>query len=141
MKPSEARAQLLAQHARIRALLEGAGTAARQVLAGAGGVDFRRIADELRAALVEHNLAEEAVLEPILRAGDAWGPVRVSRMIEEHAGEHAAFREALDGTDGEVAARMADLAEEIEAHMLAEERTFLSPSVLRDDVINLESSS
>ena len=56
-------------------------------------------------------------------------------MLEEHAGEHVAFQAALTGTDHEVAAGMADLCEEVDAHMAAEERTFLSPGVLCGDVV------
>ena len=43
----------------------------------------------------------------------------VDRMLEEHVAEHAAFWELLTGTRGEVAARIAALAEELDAHMAA----------------------
>jgi hypothetical protein len=56
-------------------------------------------------------------------------------MFEEHAAEHASFREAMTGSALAIAARMAELAEDVDAHMAAEERTFLSPGVLRDDVV------
>ena len=54
---------------------------------------------------------------------------------EEHVAEHAALWEMLTGEVGEVAARMSDLIDDLDAHMAAEERTFLSPLVLRHDVI------
>jgi hypothetical protein len=57
-------------------------------------------------------------------------------MLEEHVAEHAAFWELLSGTQAEVAERIGELAEELDAHMAAEERTFLSPVTLRDDVIH-----
>jgi hypothetical protein len=63
------------------------------------------------------------------------GSLLVDRMLEEHVAEHAAFWEILSGTRGEIADPIDDLADEIDAHMLAEERTFLSPVTLRDDVI------
>ena len=56
-------------------------------------------------------------------------------MLEEHVAEHSAFWDYLKGTRGEVADKISDLAEELDAHMAAEERTFLSPVTLRDDVI------
>jgi hypothetical protein len=78
-----------------------------------------------------------------LRAGGDAGasPARsdrqaaLPRMREEHVAEHAAFWELLSGTPDDIAARIDDLVEEIDAHMLAEERTFLSPVTLQDDVI------
>ncbi|MEO8702775.1 MAG: hypothetical protein ABI867_22210 [Kofleriaceae bacterium] len=56
-------------------------------------------------------------------------------MLEEHLAEHAAFWELLCGSRAEVAGRIEELAEELEAHMVAEERTFLSSATLREDVI------
>jgi iron-sulfur cluster repair protein YtfE (RIC family) len=142
MTPNETRQHLLRQHGWLRELLNEARALAAQLVDGKPVEDpLAKIIDRLARTLAEHNAAEEAILEPILRDADAWGPVRVKRMFEEHTGEHAAFRAALVGDTPTVAARIADLAEELEAHMDAEERTFLSPAVLRDDVINLESSS
>jgi hypothetical protein len=60
-------------------------------------------------------------------------------MMEEHRAEHAVIRAALTGTDRDVAHRVADLRELVEAHMAAEERTFLSRGVLRDDLVTVES--
>jgi hypothetical protein len=82
-----------------------------------------------------HNAFELSVLEPMLREADAWGPARVARMIEEHGAEHEALEELLAGTTEEVALRFDDFAELVDAHMAAEERTFLSTQVLRDDVV------
>jgi hypothetical protein len=56
-------------------------------------------------------------------------------MLEEHVAEHAAFWDLLAGPASEVAARMDELLEELDAHMAAEERTFLSPLVLDAAVI------
>jgi hypothetical protein len=58
-------------------------------------------------------------------------------MLDEHLAEHAAFWELLAGTPAEVAARMDDLADQLDSHMAAEERTFLAPVTLRDDVIRV----
>ncbi|MCC6999440.1 MAG: hemerythrin domain-containing protein [Deltaproteobacteria bacterium] len=149
MLPSEAREELLSQHAELRRLLSLAATLAGQVLADAAAgtpspsdlPELHRLLARLQSALSDHNKSEESLLEPMLRDADAWGPQRVARMVEEHKGEHSAFRKALEGEDLDVAARLPELAEELEAHMLAEERTFLSAGVLRDDCIVVESSS
>lgn len=134
MRAPEAREHLLGQHGRLRQLIgEAEGLAARMLAGQELGPSFRRVVDELRTVLAEHNWAEETLLQPILARGEAWAAEkRTERMFEEHQAEHAALREALAGPDLEVAARMADFAEELTAHMDAEERTFLAPSVLKE---------
>lgn len=139
MEPSRARASILEQHERLRQILGDTQVIAERVLAGEGLVrELEQQLEILRTAFWDHNQSEEALLEPILRLDYAWGPARIARMLEEHGAEHAAIREALSGSALEVAARMAELAEDIDAHMAAEERTFLSPGVLRDDVVSTE---
>ena len=80
-----------------------------------------------------HQILQEQVEGTLLRLTDAWGPERVKRMHEEHVDEHLVIWGLLTGP--EVLARFDDIAEELEAHMQAEERTFLSPKVLKDDLI------
>jgi hypothetical protein len=112
---------------------------ADRVLAGEGSLDhLQDLFATLRVAFAEHNQSEESLLEPILRLDHAWGPARIARMIEEHGAEHASIRETLARPVLDVAAEMAELVDLVDAHMAAEERTFLSPGVLRDDVINEE---
>ena len=72
----------------------------------------------------------------MLEGSPGWGTVLIDRMLEEHVAEHATFWTLLAGSVDEVAGRIDDLIDEIDAHMAAEERTFLSPAVLRDEVIN-----
>jgi iron-sulfur cluster repair protein YtfE (RIC family) len=142
MMPSETRNLLLQQHARLRELFGIAEAAADRLLAHTtGAAELHDALVELRRALAAHTAAEEAVLEPLLRTADAWGPLRVDRMLEEHEAEHAALNAALEGEDHIVARRIAELAETLDAHMLAEERTILNPTVLRDDLVEVESTS
>ncbi len=139
MEPSQARALLLSQHDRLRQLFNEIQHVADRVLAGEGvAAELQEVLARLRVAFAEHNTSEEALLEPILRLDYAWGPPRIERMLEEHAAEHASFRLSMAGPDLEVAARMAELIEDIDAHMAAEERTFLSPGVLRDDCVLID---
>lgn len=125
---------LLAQHDRLRARLGDCSVLARRVLEGE---QLHAVLDEeldaLRRELGEHNLLETSMLQPLLHATSAWSKVLLDRMMEEHVAEHAAFWDILSGSTHEVAARMDDLVDELDAHMAAEERTFLSPQVLRDD--------
>lgn len=62
-------------------------------------------------------------------------------MFEEHAGEHAAFWTLLSGTRAEVAARIEELADLLDAHMAAEERTVLAPGTLREDVLRVRAGA
>ena len=90
---------------------------------------------QLRDEVAAHNQAETAIIAELFHGPAAWGSLLVDRMLEEHVAEHAAFWALLCGTQDEVADRIIELAEELDAHMAAEERTFLSPVTLRDDVI------
>ncbi len=90
---------------------------------------------QLRFDLEVHNTAETRMIGELLDGAAAWGSLLVDRMVEEHVGEHAAFAATLAGSTEDIAARMQDLADDLDAHMAAEERTFLSPQVLRNDVI------
>ena len=133
MEPTEARAILLRQHDDLRRIL------ADVRAADAGPAASRAVLEErlaaLRVVFAEHNATEERLLEPILRLDYAWGPPRVQRMLEEHAAEHTVFRALMATPALAIAGRLADLVEEIEAHMAAEERTFLSSAVLRDEFV------
>ena len=131
MHASEARAQLLREHQELRGLVERALSAAAGFRSGAVSAgELRQALDDLRHAFAAHNASEEALLRPILAVDPSWGPARIARMLEEHGAEHAAMRAALGGDDDAVATTLPDLAEDIDAHMEAEERTFLSASVL-----------
>jgi hypothetical protein len=136
MNPSEARLRCLAQHEWLRAMLMQTRAFARRFLAGEAVKPALDAAlHELRDAYEVHNAFELSVLEPMLIGADAWGPVRVARMVDEHGAEHAALEDLLVGPTEEVAMRFDDFAELVDAHMAAEERTFLSIQVLRDDVV------
>jgi iron-sulfur cluster repair protein YtfE (RIC family) len=136
MNATEARTTLLAQHDAIRQKLEACTGLAKRHRAGH---DVTRELDHalglLREDLAQHNQTETAIIGELLHGPAAWGSLLVDRMFEEHVAEHAAFWAILSGTHTEIAEQIDELAEELDAHMLAEERTFLSPVTLRDDVI------
>jgi iron-sulfur cluster repair protein YtfE (RIC family) len=136
MNAAEARTMLMEQHDRIRYLLEVCTRLARLERAGdAVTTDLDVALARLRDEVAAHNQAETAIVADLLHGPAAWGSLLVDRMLEEHVAEHAAFWELLCGAGSEVAERIEQLSEELDAHMLAEERTFLSPMTLRDDVI------
>jgi iron-sulfur cluster repair protein YtfE (RIC family) len=136
MNATEARTTLLAQHEQLRLLLEICTRLARQQRDGEPvTAELDQALAELRDEFADHNRMETALVAELLQGPAAWGTQMVDRMLEEHVAEHAAFWELLSGTRAEVAERIGELAEELDAHMFAEERTFLSPMTLRDDVI------
>lgn len=136
MNPSDARLLLLAQHDRIRQHLERCTRLAAQQRAGEPvSEELDESLAGLRDEFAEHNQAETEIIAELLRGPAAWSSLMVDRMLEEHVGEHSAFWELLSGTRDEVAERITELAEQLDAHMAAEERTFLSPMTLRADVI------
>lgn len=136
--PSKALHELQAQHDALREMMDRCDDLVAAFEAGRDTtVELTREVARLRVAFDAHNRFEEQLLRPVLLDGDAFGPVRVERMLEEHVGEHRAMRDQLAaGTVGELQTVIALLR----AHLAAEERYFLSSRVLRDDVINVEST-
>ena len=132
MNASEARSKLLGQHVVLRAHLETCIRLAALLRAGEPmGLELDVALKDLRNDFVEHNETETAVIRKLLHGPSSWGSLLIDRMLEEHIAEHMAFWELLSGSRDEVAARIEDLAEELDSHMAAEERTFLSPLTLR----------
>ncbi len=136
MNPSEARLELLGQHEHLRTQLSLCTRLATLYRAGEDvGSALDAALSELREDFATHNQTESTIIGRLLHGPSAWGSLLVDRMLEEHVAEHAAFWELLSGSRGEVAGRIDELAEELDAHMAAEERTFLAPVTLQETVI------
>lgn len=119
---------LLTQHASIRALIE----ACAELESTA---DLERALARLRLAFDEHNRYEEAVLRPILGDVDAFDEVRLERMLDDHVAEHGAL---ADGMAMSSPAALRALLATLRDHLAMEERYFLSPRVVRDDLVVVE---
>jgi len=136
MTPEHARLQLLSQHDRIREHLATCTRLARLYKANElGGDELDDALEALRGELATHNATESAIITRLFQSPAAWSALMLDRMLEEHIAEHATFWELLQGTRAQVAGRIDELADELDAHMAAEERTFLAPGTLRQDVI------
>jgi iron-sulfur cluster repair protein YtfE (RIC family) len=140
MNRNTVRSTLLAQHERIREDVAECHLLAKRLRNGEPvDVQFDDALARLRTDFDEHNRTETGLLLPLLlrhsEGRDTRGTLLAERMLEEHAAEHAAFWKRLDGARQTVAANLDELIEELDAHMAAEERTFLSPLILRDDKI------
>src|SRR6185436_10787126 len=94
----------------------------------------------LRADFDEHNRAETRLLLPLLlhrsEGRGTRGTLLAERMLEEHVAEHEALWALLDGQHRDIAANLEELMHELDAHMAAEERTFLSPVILHTDSLH-----
>jgi iron-sulfur cluster repair protein YtfE (RIC family) len=136
MDAKQARKTLVRQHDQIRAHLGTCSLLAHRLRDGEPvQAELDLALARLRLEFTEHNTTETALIRPLLRDSPHWGAVLIDRMLEEHVAEHAAFWALLAGTAAQVASHIDELVDELDAHMAAEERTFLSPVVLRDDVI------
>ncbi len=136
MEAETARKKLVAQHERLRAHLNGCSVLGRRLLNGEPvHVELDVALAQLRTEFAEHNAAETELIRPLLYGSPNWGALLVDRMLEEHVAEHASFWDLLAGSPDDVALRIDDLIEDLEAHMAAEERTFLSPMVLHSEAI------
>ncbi len=136
MDAAHARTTLLAQHDVIRHDMTSCLAIASRLRAGeAAEAELELALDRLRGDVAEHNKTESQMIRPLLEDGAEWGGQLLDRMLEEHFGEHAAMWRVMSAPAAVVAEHLLELAEELDAHMAAEERTFLAPHVLRADVI------
>ena len=131
--PSRALAELAAQHAALRDMIDRCEVLADELDAGrVGSTRLMREVARLRLAFDAHNRFEEQLLRPVLLDGDGSAGVRLDRMCQEHVDEHRAIRGQLaTSTTSDLRAVIADLR----AHLDAEERYFVAvtPVPMRDD--------
>jgi hemerythrin-like domain-containing protein len=136
--PSAALRELLHQHDELRQMIDTCLALVDRLEGGAAVAgDLAQAIARLRIAFEAHNRHEEALLRPVLIAADAFGAVRVDQMIEEHVEEHRVVRQTLASieVDG-----LVEILTTLRTHLEEEERWFLSPRVVRDDVVSVEGS-
>lgn len=135
MDASTARKRLLGQHHAIRGRVAECVAVAKRFRAGeTNEVELEEALERMRTDLYQHNLSETQLLRPLLSRTRQWGQRLLERMIEEHVAEHVAMWNVMNQAAAVIAHELDDLAEELDAHMVAEERTFLA--VLRPDVLD-----
>jgi iron-sulfur cluster repair protein YtfE (RIC family) len=100
---------------------------------------------DLLNTFVRHIEHEERILRPVLEVIDAWGEVRRARMDQEHSEQRPLVMRlaAIDPSpDPQTWAREVDeFIKMLRVDMADEEKTCLSPNVLRDDVVVVDGSS
>lgn len=128
MDRSHALELLLSQHAALRELID----ACTELESTA---DLERAVARLRLSFEDHNRYEETVLRPILSDVDAFDQVRIERMLADHVAEHRALADRMATVSpGALQALLATLRD----HLATEERYFLTPRVVRDDLVVVE---
>jgi hypothetical protein len=136
--PSRVLSELVAQHAALRAMMDRCEQLADALgTRGDDATELAREVENLRTAFAAHNAFEEQVLRPVLLEMDAFGDVRIDRMVGDHVEEHRAVEQRLGGPTGE----LRDVIGQLRGHLEAEERYFLSSTVLRDDTVTVESGA
>jgi hypothetical protein len=135
MNAIEARETLLVQHERIRDLLRTCTRLARRHRAGeavAAELDatLARLYDEIAA----HNRTEIGIIGDLANGPASWGSLPLDEMFQEQVVAHTAFLAVLSATPAEETERILELAEEFDAHMADEERTFLRSPMSRDGI-------
>ncbi len=143
MTPSEIRDELLAQHARLRSLMDEVRHVAERAARGEPvGGELREGVSRVAEVLREHNQREEDLLRAIIPTVDAWGPARAEIMDETHQREHDDLHQALLGV-GErphafAGAGVRALFDRILEHLAREEKIFLAEELLKEDTVIVE---
>jgi hemerythrin HHE cation binding domain-containing protein len=143
-----ARRVILAQHARIRVLLEDAGKLAESALQGnvPQPETIAAAIGDIRTTMEIHLASEESLLLPLLRADLPVGPLRADRLLDEHRRQRATLL-ALESEAHahpelpELAAKLTFLTDWLLADMAEEEASLLTDDVVRDDIVVIDQSS
>jgi len=142
---STARRGILAQHERIREMLERARTVADKALdeAPLPPDAVASAIGDIRATLDVHLRFEEKVLCEILEDDLPLGPERAARLREDHEKQRATLASLHDEARAApgrpiLAAKLAFLASWLLDDMEEEERSLLTPDVVRDDLVAID---
>ncbi|HZJ54175.1 MAG TPA: hemerythrin domain-containing protein [Myxococcaceae bacterium] len=144
LSASQIRSLILDEHAILRDILEeieqALGEMTRRVPGSIGRL--RATLHTFQDAFLRHLNHEETVLRPVLVDVDAWGPVRVAAMDEEHTAQRAALaqlsRLALGEDLDSTVQHIEEFVRRLRADMDGEEHHALSEEVLRDDIIVID---
>ncbi|HEX9296409.1 MAG TPA: hemerythrin domain-containing protein [Polyangiaceae bacterium] len=140
---ADVRARVLAEHARLRALIAEVDRLASAVAAGESyrTEALRERADRLYRMLTEHIDHEDAVVAPIIARIDAWGSVRLEQMQHDHAGQRMLLKQAAHdlGIEGRHLGQVVQsMCWEILHDMKREEHDLLHPDLWSDNPIVVE---
>lgn len=141
LKHSQIRSTILEEHRRLRERMQQLEAAldGPTALEASFAVAFKSFLVEF----LEHVEHEERLLRPVLAQVDAWSRLRVESLDREHQeqreklSELAQFDAAADPKA--FAARVREVLAWVLLDMVGEEKTMLTPELLRDDIIVIDS--
>jgi hypothetical protein len=147
-RPSAVRQRILDEHARLRPQLVRLQELASWLReAPAPLLAVKRVAQRLLGELEAHTRLEDAVLAPVLRDVDAWGPIRESELLTHHIEQRDHLHEILAGLDasGDDFIRVAELTlawtSDVLLDMDHEEQSIIHQNLLRDDLVTIDGES
>jgi len=143
MAVGDVRARVLADHVKLRNVIAEVDRLAYAVSAEEVKhvAALRERAEGLYRMLAEHIDHEDAVLAPIIRKIDAWGPVRHDQMRNDHANQRAALAQAIRDleTGGPALGQVVQsMCWEILHDMKREEHDLLHPDLWREGLTIVE---
>jgi hypothetical protein len=148
MAASVVRQHVLEQHGWLRQLLRDALESTTRALQGDvdASAQLASVVHDLRGRFRAHLAYEERYLLPVLAEIDVWGPLRASKLLEEHACQRAELETLAEGIEGgwdpqHLAVATRSLVTELLLDMEEEEAGCLSAELLRDDVVNIDQAS
>ena len=141
LAPSVVRKIILEEHSQLRTKLD-------EIAKLIENQDFGALQNALREFshfFLNHVAQEEKILRPVLKDIDSWGNVRVDRMNQEHAVQRKEIRqldELISTGKPELYLRRTQVfLTELRKDMESEEKDCLSPTLLKDDPINVDYGS
>ena len=145
--PRSVRAEVLAQHEQLRALLfEALDETGRHLQGQRELARLALLVLQIRRRFRAHLAFEERKLFPILAQVDAWGPERVADLTLEHARQRSQLDTLAQGMrEGwhvpHVALALRSLATDLLIDMAEEERACLSEQLLGDEIVSVATAS
>ncbi len=131
-RPSEVRQIILNEHNAIRKQLQDLEKLSNSKDLAA----LKQAIGNFQKTFREHLQHEEAILWPVIKTVDSWGPVRLAEMNKEHS-EQREMIEALSNLKQEnITKIIKELVGNLTDDMASEEKEFLNPELLRDDVVS-----
>jgi len=129
---SAAVGELMAQHARLRAMIARCDQLADELERGAiDALALLREVTRLRITLAAHNQREERLLRPLLLDPASSGTAAGARMVDDHVQDHRAIQQALDTETSDELRRVLGA---LRAHLDAEDRLFSAAGPWSDDL-------
>jgi len=137
VRPSKIRKIIMDEHESLRIQM----TNIESLIQSKNFAGLKKAVEDFQQNFRSHLAREESILWPILETVDSWGPVRLEKLTQEHREERAQIESLSAWTAPESGSQLLKAVQELililKADMTLEESEFLTPEILRDDVITV----